>query len=352
MIRERRNTRVAGPLGPVTVLGAHILDVLGRPVDAIPPGQGSARLTEIRATAAGTAAGTGIDLAKLGADVLAVGAIGDDLLGEMVAIAMARHGVDTSGLSAKRGVQTSATILPIRENGERPALHVPGATSLLELADVDLDRVRRSRALLIGGPDALGGIVGGGLAQVVAAARAGGALVAVDVLHPGHPRDLERIAGLLGTTDWFLPNSDQLLALTGRDDVGSAIADVLALGTGGVAVTCGADGCLVAWQGGGAPVALPAIKVGVVDTTGCGDAFTAGMLAGLLAGAGAVDAAWLGIACGSLVATGLGSDAGIESLGQVLGFLGRAQPDVADRIAAAAARRAPQEEQEKEQVHD
>jgi hypothetical protein len=53
------------PLGPVTVLGAHILDVLGRPVEAIPPGQGSVRLQEIRATAAGTAAGTGVDLARL-----------------------------------------------------------------------------------------------------------------------------------------------------------------------------------------------------------------------------------------------------------------------------------------------
>jgi len=352
MTRDQRRTRETGPLGPVTVLGAHILDVLGRPVEAIPPGQGSARLTEIRATAAGTAAGTGIDLAKLGADVLAVGAVGDDLLGDVVALAMARHGVDTSGLSRKRGVQTSATILPIRENGERPALHVPGATSLLELADVDLDRVRRSRALVIGGPDALGDIVGDGLAQVVAAARAGGALVAVDVLHPGHPRDLERIAGLLAATDWFLPNGDQLLALTGRDDLSPAIDDVLALGTGGVAVTCGADGCLIAWPGGGAPVALPALKVDVVDTTGCGDAFTAGMLAGLLAGAGPVDAARLGTACGALAATGLGSDAGIESLGQVLDFLGRAQPDAADRIAAAAARRAREEKQEEEQIHD
>ncbi len=60
----------AGPAGPpsrVAVIGPHILDVLGRPVEAIPAGQGSARLTEIRATAAGTAAGTGVDLAKLGA---------------------------------------------------------------------------------------------------------------------------------------------------------------------------------------------------------------------------------------------------------------------------------------------
>jgi sugar/nucleoside kinase (ribokinase family) len=270
--RQPRETP-RGPLGQVTVLGAHILDVLGRPVEAIPPGQGSARLTEIRATAAGTAAGPGVDLAKLGASVLAVGAVGDDL----------------------------------------------------------------------GAPDALGGIVGDGLAQVVTAARAGGALVAVDVLHPGRPQDLELIAGLLGAADWFLPNDDQLLALTGRDDLTSAIEDVLALGVGGVAVTCGADGCVIAWRGGG-PVSVPAIKVDVVDTTGCGDGFTAGMLAGLLVCAGPVDAAWLGIACGSLVATGLGSDAGIDSLGQVLDFLGRTQPAVADRIAAAAARRAPASE--------
>jgi sugar/nucleoside kinase (ribokinase family) len=330
-----------GPLGPVTVLGAHILDVLGRPVEAIPPGQGSARLQEIRATAAGTAAGAGVDLAKLGARVLAIGAIGDDLLGDIVATAMARHGVDTSGLSRKSGAQTSATILPIRGNGERPALHVPGATPLLELADVDLDQVHRSRALLVGAPDALGAITGDGLAQVVAAARAGGALVAVDVLHPGSPRDLERIAGLLGAADWFLPNGDQLLALTGRDDLVSGIADVLALGCAGVAVTLGAGGCLAGWRGGGAPVALPAIKVDVVDTTGCGDGFTAGMLAGLLLSVAPVDAAWLGIACGSLVATGLGSDAGIENFGQVLDFLSRSQPAVAGRIAAAAARLAP-----------
>jgi sugar/nucleoside kinase (ribokinase family) len=323
-------------LGPVTVLGAHILDVLGRPVEAIPPGQGSMRLSEIRATAAGTAAGTGVDLAKLGASVLAIGALGDDLIGDIVVAAMARHGVDTAGLSRKRGVQTSATILPIRANGERPALHVPGATPLLELADVDLDRVRRSRALLIGAPDALGPIVDD-LPGIAEAARERGALVAVDVLHPGRPRDFGRLAPLLAISDWFLPNADQLLALTGREELGPAISDVLDLGTGGVAVTQGADGCLVATQDSSTPTHLPAIAVEVVDTTGCGDGFTAGLLAGLLlspepADADPLDAAWLGVACGSLVATGLGSDAGIEDFDQVLDFLSRTQPAVAGRI--------------------
>jgi sugar/nucleoside kinase (ribokinase family) len=324
------------PVGRVVVLGAHILDVLGRPVESIPAGQGSARLQEIRATAAGTAAGTGVDLAKLGAQVFAIGALGDDLLADMLVAAMRRHGVHTGGLVRKSAVQTSATILPIRPNGERPALHVPGATSRLELADVDLDLVRQSQALLVGAPDALGGIVGDGLAEVVAAARSGGALVAVDVLHAGRPRDFGRLASLLASADWFLPNSDQLLALTGRGDIGQAIDDVLDLGTGGVAVTLGARGCLLAWPGSGEPVQVPAIAVDVVDTTGCGDGFSAGMITGLLLGSSPVDAAWLGVACGSLVATGLGSDAGIESLDQVLAFLRAAQPATAGRIAALA----------------
>jgi len=151
-------------------------------------------------------------------------------------------------------------------------------------------------------------------------------------VHPGRPEDLGRLAPLLAMTDWFVPNADQLLALTGRDEPADAIKDVMALGTAAVAVTCGADGCLVAWPDSGAPVHLPALEVQVVDTTGCGDGFTAGLLTGLLAGAAPEDAAWLGLACGALVATGLGSDAGIENLSQVLSFLERTQPAEAGRI--------------------
>jgi sugar/nucleoside kinase (ribokinase family) len=322
----------AWPLGRVTVLGACILDVLGRPVETIPPGQGSVRLTEIRATAAGTAAGPAVDLAKLGASVRVLGALGDDLLGDLVAAAMARHGVDTAGLVRKKEAQTSATILPIRPNGERPALHVPGATRLLTHADIDQASLEGSRALLVGAPDALAGMTGDELADIAKRARSHGALVAVDVLHPGRPQDLERLAPLLAQADWFLPNADQLLALTGQASVEDAVQDVLRLGTQGVAVTQGADGCLLATQPGCARERLPALAVEVVDTTGCGDGFTAGMLAGVLLGAAPADAAWLGVACGSLVATGLGSDAGIESLDQVLDFLSHTQPAVAGRI--------------------
>jgi sugar/nucleoside kinase (ribokinase family) len=316
----------------VAVIGPHILDVLGRPVESIPAGQGSARLTEIRATAAGTGGGTAVDLARLGASVSSYGAIGTDLLADILVTALARNGVDVSGLVRVATAQTSATILPIRPTGERPALHVPGATRQFRLPDLDLVSLARFDAVLLGGPDALTGLSGAELATVARSVHAAGGLLMADVLHPGSRTDFERLADALAVADWFCPNNDQLVALTGRTDLEEAIAEVLALGTGGVAVTLGADGCLV---GRGAGVHhIPAIAVDVVDTTGCGDAFDAGMLTGLLAGCDPVDAAWLGIACGSLVATGLGSDAGITSLQQVLDFLATANADVAARIAA------------------
>ena len=316
----------------IAAVGVHILDVLGRPVETIPPGQGSARLAEIRATAAGTAAGTAVDLAKLGARVATFGAVGYDLLADILVLAMA--GCDTSGLVRKAGAQTSATILPIRPNGERPALHVPGASRRLELADIDLDALAAADALLLGGPDALSGLSAADLTAIVTAAKRGGALVLIDVLHPGSPRDFERLSAAVAQADWFCPNGDQLLALTGRDTLAAAIGDVLALGTGGVAVTLGPEGCVLASTAGGThPV--PGLTVEVVDTTGCGDGFDAGFLTGLLLGCAPLDAAWLGVACGSLVATGLGSDAGIESLPQVLEFLRGPQPEIADRIELA-----------------
>jgi sugar/nucleoside kinase (ribokinase family) len=319
----------------VAVLGPHILDVLGRPVEEIPAGQGSARLTEIRATAAGTAAGTAVDLAKLGASVASFGAIGVDLLGDILLMALAAAGIDTAGLVRKAAAQTSATILPIRRSGERPAWHVPGATRLLELGDIDLAGLAACDGLLLGGPDALRGLSGADLAAIATRARSGGALVAVDVLHPGSPADFARISSALAAADWFWPNADQLRALTGHDDLERAAAAVLALGTGGVAVTLGADGCLVTGTDGRLSH-VPAIAVDVVDTTGCGDGFNAGMLTGLLLGCESADAAWLGVACGSLVATGLGSDAGIGDLGQVLDFLRAANAGAAERIRTAA----------------
>src|SRR5215213_1186570 len=125
----------------VVSLGIHILDVLGRPVSRIPPKQDVDLLQEIRLTVAGTAAGPSVDPAKLGVDVLAMGAIGEDAAANFIVDTMNRYGIDTSGLVRKPAVQTSASMLPIRPNGERPALHVLGANAELTEEDIDFEGI-------------------------------------------------------------------------------------------------------------------------------------------------------------------------------------------------------------------
>ena len=78
-------------------------------------------------------------MAKLGLDVVAMGAVGNDELGNFLVSTMSKYGIDVSHIARKNGVQTSATMLPIRPNGERPALHVTGANGEFTIEDVDFD---------------------------------------------------------------------------------------------------------------------------------------------------------------------------------------------------------------------
>jgi sugar/nucleoside kinase (ribokinase family) len=316
---------MAGPRhGRAVSLGVHIVDVLGRPVSHIPPGQGRQLLDEIRITAAGTAAGTSVDLAKLGVDVIAMGAVGDDLLADFLTSVLDRHGIDTHLLARKQGVQTSATILPIRANGERPALHTPGATSSLTEGDIDLAAIETADVLHVGGPDVLGRFSGEPLLRVLEFARSKGVTTTMDVLSSRDASAWDRLRPLLRYVQYFMPNDEQLAALTGIADLTGAARAVLSLGTEAVLVSTGAQGCSLVTAD--KRVDLPAFPAPVVDTTGCGDACSAGFITGLLRGWPAEDAAWLAMAAASLVVTGLGSDAGIVDFDGTLDVLRKHAP--------------------------
>lgn len=293
----------------VVALGVHVLDVLVRPVEAIPEGQGGALVEEIRMTAAGPAGGTALVLARLGADVRSLGAIGTDAAGDLLLALLAAEGVDTSGLARRADVQTSASVLPIRPDGSRPAFHVIGANGTYGEDDVDWAAVEAATHVHLGGPEFLGGEVAG---RILARARAAGATTSADVLAPGDLGVLEWIAPALAHLDYLLPNDEQVLGFTGADDLVAGCRMLVQRGVGCVAATCGADGVLLVDADGAERV--PALAVDVVDTTGCGDAFSAGLIRGLELGRSRCDAAVLGCAAAALVAQGLGTDAGAYDL--------------------------------------
>jgi sugar/nucleoside kinase (ribokinase family) len=292
-------------------MGVHVLDVLVRPVEAIPEGQGGELVEEIRVTAAGSAGGTALVLSKLGANVKSAGAIGRDAAGDMLLALLERDGVDTSLLVRRDDVQTSASVLPIRPSGERPAFHVVGANGSFGPDDVPANEIEAATHLHLGGPEFMGGEAA---APLLARARENGVITSADVLAPGDGL-LDWIGPALGELDYLLPNGEQVLALTGSDDLEEGCRALLDRGVGCVAATRGAEGVTIV-DGDGAEN-VSAFEVEAVDTTGCGDAFSAGFLRGLSLGRELRDAAVLGCAAAALVAQGLGTDHGDFDLAAV-----------------------------------
>ncbi|HUA04039.1 MAG TPA: sugar kinase [Solirubrobacteraceae bacterium] len=291
----------------VITLGVHVVDVLVRPVEAIPEGQGGQLVEQIRISPAGSAGGTAVTLAKLGANVRSAGAIGDDELADVLLELLRRFGVDASLLVRREGIQTSASVLPIRPDGSRPAFHVIGANGTYTAADAPRDAIAGCGYLHLGAPEFMGGEEA---AKILSFAREHGVVTSADILAPGEQAAaiLDWIAPAFPYLDYLLPNDEQVLALSGEQDLGEGCRALLNHGIGCVAATCGADGAVVVDADGAQRV--PAFAVDVVDTTGCGDAFSAGFLRALALGRTREDAAVLGCAAAALVAQGLGSDHG------------------------------------------
>lgn len=302
----------------VVTLGAHILDVLARPVESIPDGQDTVVVDEIRVTAAGAAAGTAVALARLGNDVVSVGAVGDDDLGDLLVRIMERNGVDVRGLVRRTADQTSASILPIRPDGGRPSFHVPGANLTLTAGAVGPGLLSAADIVHLGGPDVTFGLNDPAFFEMLAQARGTGTVVTMDLLST-MPDLLRGAAAFLPHVDHFLPNEEQAVAMTGHDDPDKAARALLAQGPRTVVVTLGGEGSLVATAGG--VERLPVLPVDVVDTTGCGDAYCAGFITGIARGLDVLEAARWGTAAAATVAQGLGSDACLTDLDGVLALL-------------------------------
>jgi sugar/nucleoside kinase (ribokinase family) len=291
----------------VVALGVHVVDVLARPIEAIPEGQGGTLVEEIRITPAGSAGGTAVTLSKLGARVRSAGAIGTDALGDVMLELLGRFDVDTSLLVRRDEVQTSASVLPIRPDGSRPAFHVVGANGTYGADDAPWDDIAAATHLHLGAPEFMGGE---DAARILSHAREHGVVTSADLLAPGDQAAaiLDWIAPALAHLDYLLPNDEQVLGLSGADELEEGCRALIERGVGCVAATCGGEGAVVV--DAQASERVPAFPIDVVDTTGCGDAFSAGFLRGLSLGRSRRDAALLGCAAAALVAQGLGTDHG------------------------------------------
>jgi sugar/nucleoside kinase (ribokinase family) len=289
-------------------------------VTRIPDGQNIDLLEEIRLTVAGTAAGTAVDLAKLGANVIAMGALGKDAAGDFVEDTMKRYGINTDYMARKDGVQTSCTMLPIRPNGDRPALHVKGTNAVLSIDDVNFDVIAEADFLHLGGTYLMDALDGEPTAEIFKFAKEKGVTTTHDMLAIDRPDLLEVLEPSLPYIDYFMPGYEEALMICKLKDRKEVIQFFLDRGVGHTVFKMGGAGSSIAAKDR-EEIRVPAYKVPIVDSTGCGDAYCAGFIVGLSMGWSLEKAARLGSACGSLVITGLGSDAGIVNLDETIKFM-------------------------------
>lgn len=292
----------------VSVVGLYILDVLGRPIDAIPPGGELRFIEQIRLTVAGTAGGTAVDCAKLGLKTKAVGAVGDDEKADFVLMTLKGFGVDVGSMRRLPGIPTSSTILNVRPNGDRPALHCRGASDAFTLTAAEYAGVLDAKFVHVGGMPLLAKFDGAPTTAFLKAAKAAGRTTTFDLLS-ATAKTTDVLRPSLPYVDYFVPSIEDASAMSGLSDPEDTAKFFRDLGAKNCLLTRGGDGCIVVTED--ATFRLPAFEIDVKDTTGCGDSFTAGLIAGLNHGWDIEKSARFASACGALVATGLGSDAGI-----------------------------------------
>jgi sugar/nucleoside kinase (ribokinase family) len=301
-----------------TSMGFITFDCLGWPFTAVPPGGGCYFIDELTLAVSGAAGTAVIAAAKMGLKSLAVGGVGKDLMGDWVLQRLQHFGVDTSCMQQKDGWKTSSSIVTTRADGSRPALHMKGATGDFYVDDDMLKLVTDARVVHLGGVGLMHAMDKGRNAEVAKQAKATGAITTVDIF-AGSRDDMPAVASVLPYTDYFLPSIEEAQALTGLADIADTARYFLDHGVTCCVFTLGENGAYY-HHADGTHFRMPAFDIAVKCTCGCGDAFNAGFAVGLVKGFDPESMVRFAQATSALNATGLGSQAGVQSFEHTLAF--------------------------------
>jgi sugar/nucleoside kinase (ribokinase family) len=317
-------------------VGILVADIFASPIDSMPKA-GELKTTEgFLLAAGGCATNTAACLRRLERSVTVMGKVGQDMFGDFVLRDLERLGIEVAHVRRSRTHPTSATVIVNVRGEDRRYLHAIGANADLTLADLDLSVLGQGRILYVGGYLAMPTFGAADLRQLFCEARKRSLVTVLDVVIPaGVSVSLGQVDQVLAYTDYFLPNEDEARHLTGRLDPAEQ-ADVLTKQHPGctVVITQGARGCLA--KQGDQLIRTPPFRMESVDESGAGDAFTAGLIAGILEGWPLDYSLHFAAAVGASCTRALGCTAGVFRFEEAVAFLaGRQEPDAAQTIPNA-----------------
>ncbi|MEW6753814.1 MAG: carbohydrate kinase family protein [Candidatus Latescibacterota bacterium] len=232
--------------------------------------------------AGGCAANVAIGLARQGIGVEVVGCLGRDVAAGMVVGGLEAEGVGCGQVAYTADHPTSKTVILIVEGQDRRYLHTFGANRAFTVGHIPRPWVAGLRVFYLGGLFLLPAFCTGEFLGLLQFCRAHGVVTVVDVVTPRQVSGMEELAPLLPYIDYFVPNDDEARVLTGCAEPGAQARALLDGGAGTVIITCGRGGALAARRGECWRAA--AYPVEVVDPSGAGDAFSSGLITGVLRG--------------------------------------------------------------------
>lgn len=257
------------------VVGDLLVDI----VSDIPhlPARGTDTPSLTRLTGGGSGANVTAWIASLGHSTTLIARVGDDTLGRDAVTALASAGVSTR-VTIDSTCATGTCIVLVTPDGERTMIPDAGASASLSVVDIPESIVASARHLHLSGYSLLHPGSRAAALAAIALARRHGIPLSVDASSAAPLTD----AGPAAFLDWITPcdvlfaNLDEARVLTGSSDPRQAAQSLAAHCTVAI-VKCGADGVSVATSADQV-VQHPAVPTNVVDSTGAGDAFTAGFL--------------------------------------------------------------------------
>jgi sugar/nucleoside kinase (ribokinase family) len=292
----------------VVALGQNALDRVARIV-AVPDPGGKCEALEVDERPGGQVATAALACARLGLRVVYVGAVGDDTAGERAIAPLAEAGVDVRSVRKVPGAATQGAMIWVDARGERTLVWHRDPRLALDARDLAALPIESARLLLLdaGDPEV----------ALSAATRARGAGVAslldADSAGPG-------VAELARRVDFPVLSEPLALAL-GDGDLAAGLADLSAGRSRMAVATLGARGAIA--RRGDETLTSPAFPVDVVDTTGAGDAFHAGLAWAVLAGEGASASLRAANAVAALACRGTGAQGSLPSPEEVAGLMRR-----------------------------
>ena len=287
----------------ILVLGDANPDLVLSGGDVVPAfGQAERLVDEARLVVGGSGAIFACGAAKLGLRVAFAGVVGDDMFGRFMCDQLQAHGIDTSAVAVLPERSTGVTVV-LSGRDDRAMLTFAGTIGDLRRSVIGADVLSRTRHIHVSSYF-LQRELAPELPALFREARDGEATTSLDPNWDPSGQWDNGLMALLPEVDVFLPNEVEALSMARISVVEDAIARLRSSGAGTVVVKTAGQGAVAAQAGGS--VAVAGIPTQVVDSTGAGDSFDAGFLAGFLGGQPLRRCLEIGNACGALSTRGIG----------------------------------------------